>query len=230
MDSSCGVEPGDAGPTATRSLVRTRVASSDWWASRNVVSVTLRSAPPAEPAAKPSGPSSRSRCRVPVGAGCPRSTRGQLARRVDQPGRPLAVRGVDGDVGQIGQQPGAAVGGSAGGQQLRVVSMKLVVTPPAAKSGSSSTACRNGMFVATPRIRNSASARRALATACDQSRPRQVSLTSSESNDSVGQALEMAAGAASASRPSRAARRSRRWCRPAGRNGRARRRTSRRRP
>ena len=43
--------------------------------------------------------------------------------------------------------------------------MNEVVTRPARKSGSSTTACRNGMFVDTPRIRNSASARRARATA-----------------------------------------------------------------
>ena len=49
--------------------------------------------------------------------------------------------------------------------------MNDVVTPPAAKSGSSSTACRNGMFVDTPRTRNSASARRARRTAVVQSRP-----------------------------------------------------------
>lgn len=59
--------------------------------------------------------------------------------------------------------------------------MNAVVTPPARKSGSSSTACRNGMFVRTPRMRNSARARRARATAVSKSRPRQVSFTSSES-------------------------------------------------
>ena len=37
------------------------------------------------------------------------------------------------------------------------------------------------MFVATPRMRNSATARRARATAVPKSRPRQVSFTSSES-------------------------------------------------
>ncbi|CAM5443046.1 hypothetical protein SGRIM128S_09673 [Streptomyces griseomycini] len=59
--------------------------------------------------------------------------------------------------------------------------MNDVVTCPAWKSGSSSTACRNGMFVATPRMRNSATARRARPTAVVKSRPRQVSLTSMES-------------------------------------------------
>ena len=43
--------------------------------------------------------------------------------------------------------------------------MNDVVTRPARKSGSLTTAIRNGMFVDTPRIRNSASARRARATA-----------------------------------------------------------------
>ncbi len=49
------------------------------------------------------------------------------------------------------------------------------------KAGSSSTACRKGMLVLTPRMRNSASARRARRTAVGKSRPRQVSLTSIES-------------------------------------------------
>ena len=61
------------------------------------------------------------------------------------------------------------------------VSMNDVVTLPAAKSGSSSTAWRNAMLVETPRIRNSATARRARATAIGKVRPRQVSLASIES-------------------------------------------------
>ena len=60
-------------------------------------------------------------------------------------------------------------------------SMNAVDTSPAMKSGSSRTDCRNGMFVLTPRIRNSASARRARATAAWNVRARQVSLTSIES-------------------------------------------------
>ena len=59
--------------------------------------------------------------------------------------------------------------------------MNAVVTLPAAKSASSSTACRNEMFVETPRIRNSATARRARSTAFSKVRPRQVSLASIES-------------------------------------------------
>ncbi len=44
--------------------------------------------------------------------------RGQLGHRVGQVG-PLPVRPVHRDVGQVGQQLGAAVGGVAGGQQVR---------------------------------------------------------------------------------------------------------------
>ena len=49
------------------------------------------------------------------------------------------------------------------------------------KSGSSSKACKKGMLVATPRTRNSATARRALATASANVLPRHVSLTRRES-------------------------------------------------
>ena len=59
--------------------------------------------------------------------------------------------------------------------------MNDVVMLPLAKSGSSSTACRNEMFVETPRMRNSATARRAFSTAFSNVRPRQVSLASIES-------------------------------------------------
>ena len=59
--------------------------------------------------------------------------------------------------------------------------MKEVVTPPAAKSGSASTAWRKPTLVETPRMRNSSSARRAFCTADSKVRPRQVSLASIES-------------------------------------------------
>jgi hypothetical protein len=59
--------------------------------------------------------------------------------------------------------------------------MNEVVSRPARKSASLSTACRNAMLVETPRMRNSAMARLARSTAAGKSRPRQVSLVSSES-------------------------------------------------
>ena len=60
-------------------------------------------------------------------------------------------------------------------------SMKEVVARPCWKTGSDSTASRNEMLVETPRMRNSARARRARRTAIGKVRPRQVSLTSIES-------------------------------------------------
>ena len=60
MLSSCGVIRATYGATCTRSRVRTRVASSDWWASRNVVSVTPTVSRWRSAAAQPSGPSSAS--------------------------------------------------------------------------------------------------------------------------------------------------------------------------
>ena len=69
--------------TATRSRVRTRVASSDWWASRNVVSVTATRSCARSRRANSSGPTSSSSWRVPSGAGTRRSTSRQLGRRVE---------------------------------------------------------------------------------------------------------------------------------------------------
>ena len=101
------------GATASRSLVRTRVASSDWWASRNVVSVTAdgRLLRPQPARRSPPGPSSASRCREPAAAGRRQVDGGQLVDRVDQLGRPRPCGRLTVDVGEVGQQPGAAVGG-----------------------------------------------------------------------------------------------------------------------
>ncbi|GAA3155614.1 hypothetical protein GCM10017687_86980 [Streptomyces echinatus] len=97
--------------------MRTRVASRDWWASRKVVSVTPMVGDSRRCRAKPSGPRSTRRWRDPAG-GAPAGSGGQLGQRVEQAG-PFAVRLVDGDVGEVGEQLGAAVGGVAGGQQVR---------------------------------------------------------------------------------------------------------------
>jgi hypothetical protein len=70
-------------------------------------------------------------------------------------------------------------------------SMNDVERSPAMNAGSSSTACRNGMFVETPRSRNSASPRRARRTADGKSRARQVIFTSIESK--CGETCEPAA-------------------------------------
>ena len=81
-----------------------------------------------------------------------------------QSGRRVAIRLVDRHLGEPAQQLGATVGWHVVVSSSGRSSMKEVETSPARKAGSSRTACRNGMLVLTPRIRNSASARRARAT------------------------------------------------------------------
>ena len=59
-DHSSGVVRATCPATAIRSRVRTRVASSDWWASRNVVSVTATRVWARSRRANSSGPTSSS--------------------------------------------------------------------------------------------------------------------------------------------------------------------------
>ena len=130
-------QPGRRGrPTASRSRVRTRVASSDWWASRKVVSVTATAACCAQrggellrphPQQQVARAGRRRRVEVDGGAAC---SPGRACRAL------RAVRLVDRHVGQVGQQLGAAVGGAA---RRRAAagrsSMKDVDSRPATKSG-----------------------------------------------------------------------------------------------
>ena len=132
-------------------------------------------------AAKASGPSSSSRCRDPFGDGTVRSTpAGRLTPGSSRVGASpcglFTVTSASQRSSLVPRSAGAWVVSSSGR-----CSMNAVETSPARKSGSSSTACRNGMLVLTPRIRNSASDRFARATAASKVRPRQVSLTSIES-------------------------------------------------
>ena len=132
-----GRGPRDVRGDRQQVLVRTRVASSDWWASRKVVSVTATR----RPRAQASGEALRARARA-AAAGNPAARvaevdpGGQLDRRVEPASAPVAVRLVDGDLGQPGQQLGAAVG-----RRARAVSssgrssMNDVVTPPATEVG-----------------------------------------------------------------------------------------------
>ncbi len=180
-DSSSGSVRPTYGATRSRSLVRTRVASRDWCASRKVVSVTSTPVRERRSAAKPSGPSSSSRCREPCGEGLPRSTpAGSFSRGSSRVGALpyglLTVTSASQRSIRVPRSAGTWVVSSSGR-----CSMNAVDTSPAMKSGSASTACRNGMLVLTPRIRNSARARRERATAAAKFRPRQVSLTSMES-------------------------------------------------
>ena len=103
--------------------------------------------------AKPSGPSSRSRWRTGHEPGTVEGR--QLVRRIRVDGE-FAIGLVDCDVGQPGQELGAAVGGDPCPGCSGRSSMNEVATLPAMKSASSSTACRKEMLVDTPRMRNSA--------------------------------------------------------------------------
>lgn len=67
------------GATISRPVVRIRVASSDWCASRNVVSVTPTAGVSRIQRAKPSGPNSISFCLLPAGGGAAWSSGGSLS-------------------------------------------------------------------------------------------------------------------------------------------------------
>ena len=140
---------------------RTRVASSDWWASRKVVSVTATAVWLRSACAKRSGPSSSSSCFDPDGGGVCSSclvSAGSLSR---------AIRVVrHSPFGLLTATPArylsSLVPRSAG---IRWVSscgrssMNDVVARPARKSGSEMTASRKPMLVEMPRIRISFYAR-----------------------------------------------------------------------
>src|SRR3984885_5925936 len=78
-DNSCGMVRARYGATMFSPLVRTRVASSDWWASRKVVSVTRTPEESRNQRAKPSGPNSINSCLEPGGGALVRSTSGSLS-------------------------------------------------------------------------------------------------------------------------------------------------------
>ena len=100
--------------------MRTRVASSDWWASRNVVSVTASGVWARSAAAKPAGPSSSRRWRDPAGAGCGEVECRQLLAGAHADRR-RAVGLVHGDVGEPVEDLGAAVLRHSTAQQLRAL-------------------------------------------------------------------------------------------------------------
>ena len=89
---------------------------------------------------------------------------------------------VDDHVAEISQQLGGAVAARREAEQLRrLVRASVVVAWPAWKSAWLTTFSRNGMFVLTPRTRNSRSARSMRWQACRNSRPQAVIFTSRES-------------------------------------------------
>ena len=98
------------------SWVRMRVANSDWWASRRVVSVSAIAVCERSAAANAVGPSSSRRCREPAG-GAPVGSAGSFARGIagQRGGRGLVV---DGDLGQPPEQPAGAVAARACGREV----------------------------------------------------------------------------------------------------------------
>ena len=148
------------GATCSMSRVRTRVANSDWCASRNVVSVTARVFCSRSTCAQRSGPSLVSNCFDPAGTGRFRMsadgsfTRGWIIVAFSSPFGLLTLTSARYCSSLVPRSAGMRWTSSSGRS-----SMKDVVTWPARKSGSVMTASRNGMFVDTPRIRNSVSAR-----------------------------------------------------------------------
>ena len=113
------------------SWVRIRVARSDWWASRIVVSVTRTRVSPRIHSATASGPFASRRAlgpsdRTPPGSGPgPGPGPAGRARGLRVGGRPGASRhlrmAVDGDLGDVAEQPARPIARAREGQQRRVV-------------------------------------------------------------------------------------------------------------
>ncbi len=99
--------------------MRTRVASSDWCASRKVVSVTATSVLLPQPAGELLRPDLEQQLPGAVRGRDPQVHLRQLGGRVDAHRRG-AVRLVDRDVGQVAEQLAAAVAGAPGLDELRV--------------------------------------------------------------------------------------------------------------
>ena len=122
-------------PTLSMSRVRTRVASSDWCASRKVVSVTATAVCARSWRANPAGPELEQALARPgrrrPGAGPPP---GSLLTGSMLTGAG-AVRLVDGHVGEVGEQLRAAVGRRAGREQLRVLLDEARGEAPGAEVG-----------------------------------------------------------------------------------------------
>ena len=173
-------------PRAACRSVRMRVAMSDWWASRKVVSVMSRRFSSRIHWANFSGPISNRRSRVPCGtsAWCSMTSESGTCG-LGQRGCGLPALGggiaVDGDVGQIGQRAVARSRRRLNWNSSGLVSMSLVWAWPARKVSSAMTFSRNGMLVFTPRMRNSRRARSMRWQAIGKSRPIAVSFTSMES-------------------------------------------------
>ncbi len=141
--------------------MRKRVASSDWWASRKVVSVISRRSCARIHVANPAGPSSRSRSRLPVGSSGRGVTAGMWGTgvwvgtgRSTASGFPFTRTSAMNESSRVARSRRGRKRKSSG-----VSSTKRVVYSPARNDRWAMRASRNGRLVFTPRMRNSRSAR-----------------------------------------------------------------------
>ena len=180
-DHSCGRHPGDVAGD------REQVAGAHPGREQRLVRVAERGVGDrdpvllAQPPGEPLRPELEQQLPGAVGRGHPQVDVGQLGRRVEVDRR-RAVRLVDGHVGEVGQQLGAAVAGAARGQQLRVGLDERRGDPPGRGSpGRRAPPAGTGCWW---RRRGSGTPRPPAGPArppSRRSRPRQVSLASIES-------------------------------------------------
>jgi len=158
-----------------------RVASSDWCASRIVVSVSSTRCWALIHCAKVPGPRLLSSSRVPAGAGCVRSQAGLTGAGSGKLGKvrpfisgwPLTLTSPRYFSSLVARSRRGATLSSSG-----VWSMKRVVHSPLLNCGCAITFSRKARLVATPRMRNSRSERSMRAIASSELAPQAVTLTS----------------------------------------------------
>ncbi len=170
------------------SKLRIRVASSDWWASRNVVSVTNSRSCSRTQRLNFSAPIALNLSRLPSGtwrAGGVSPLDGATSGGLRPPlaksrrgtsGCPLTITSPRYASSLVARSWRWGRWNSSG-----VSSMKHVVTPPARNAGCVMRLSRNGMFVLTPRTRNSSRLRFIRRAASRKRRPWAVTFTSIES-------------------------------------------------
>ena len=162
--------------------MRNRVASSDWCASRIVVSVSSSGFCLRTHWQNFSGPSASSRSRNPWGTGpaaCGTTGVGSSRWASNLPlvsGRPLTMTSPRYDRIFVARSRRRLNRNRSG-----VSSMNVVVASPAANVGWPIRFSRNGMFVFTPRMRNSRRARSVRRIVSSNVLPQVVNLTSNES-------------------------------------------------
>mmetsp|Transcript_9721 Transcript_9721/g.24162 ORF Transcript_9721/g.24162 Transcript_9721/m.24162 type:complete len:219 (-) Transcript_9721:1442-2098(-) len=174
-----------AGATLSMSMVRMRVASRDWCASRMVVSVSSTPLCARTALAQPSAPSRSYTLRHPIlegpaasmrgGTGCTLAGGGPVAPGWSGPLTTISARYMSSLEERSEPWP------SKLNRSRAFFSMKLVLHSPSRNSGWRSTFSRNEMLVLMPRIWNSLSARCIFCAACGKVGALAMTLASIES-------------------------------------------------